>query len=255
MVSGSVICIDNLKLLQTLPSESIDLIYSDILYGTERDFGDYKDLEHNYSKQRDFYYLRFKQMTRVLKNTGSAYIHTGIKNSHWIRTFLDDTFGNEQFRNEIVWSYNSAPRKDKDFGNRHDVILRYSKTDDYYFNDKSTYIREPYSLSAPRGYEKEKYYDPLGKVKGDVWDIKILGQNDKTERVGYATQKPIELLAPIIDSSCPPNGIVADFFCGSGTTLVAAKKLGRGYIGCDTNPRAVEITLNRLDDFEALFQV
>lgn len=81
----------------------------------------------------------------------------------------------------------------------------------------------------------------------DVWKINILGQNDKTERVGYSTQKPKELLYKIIDSSCPANGIVADFFCGSGTTCVVAKELNRSFIGCDLNPKAIEITKNRLD--------
>lgn len=248
-------CTDNLIFLQNLQPECVDLIYCDILYGTGRDFGDYKDLPHSFEEQRFFYLQRFKEMHRVLKSTGTIYIHTGVKNSHWIRSFLDQIFGNDQFRNEIIWHYNSAPRKDKDFGNRHDTILRFSKSNVYYFNDKSPYIREPYSNTAPRGYEKEKYYSPLGKVKGDVWDIKIIGQNDKTERVGYATQKPLELLAPIIDSSCPPGGIVADFFCGSGTTLVAAQKLGRQIIGCDINPNAIEVTKERLSSFESQFLV
>ncbi len=84
----------------------------------------------------------------------------------------------------------------------------------------------------------------------DVWRINILGQNDKTERVGYSTQKPKELLYKIIDSSCPANGIVADFFCGSGTTCVVAKELGRQYIGCDINEKAVKITVDRLKEVE-----
>jgi site-specific DNA-methyltransferase (adenine-specific) len=248
-------CLDNLVFLQNLPSESIDLIYNDILYGTGRDFGDYKDLPHSFDEQSKFYLPRFIEMHRVLKSSGTIYIHTGVKNSHWIRSFLDQVFGNDQFRNEIIWYYNSAPRKEKDFGNRHDVIFRYSKTSEYYFNPNSSYIREPYSDTAPRGYEKEKYYNPLGKVKGDVWSIKILGQNDKTERVNYSTQKPLELLAPIIDSSCPPGGVVADFFCGSGTTLVAAQKLGRQIIGCDINLNAIEITKERLSKFDSQFLI
>ena len=80
----------------------------------------------------------------------------------------------------------------------------------------------------------------------DVWKINMLGQNDKTERVGYATQKPKELLYKIVDSSCPVGGIVADFFCGSGTTCVVAKELGRNYIVCDIGEKAIEISKQRL---------
>ena len=80
----------------------------------------------------------------------------------------------------------------------------------------------------------------------DVWKINMLGQNDKTERVGYATQKPKELLYKIVDSSCPEGGLVADFFCGSGTTLVVAKELRRNYLGCDISEKAIEISNQRL---------
>ena len=78
----------------------------------------------------------------------------------------------------------------------------------------------------------------------------MLGQNDKTERCGYATQKPKELIFKIIDSSCPKDGIVADFFCGSGTTCVVAKELGINYFGCDIQDRAIEITQKRLNQME-----
>ena len=81
----------------------------------------------------------------------------------------------------------------------------------------------------------------------DVWKINMLGQNDKTERVGYATQKPKALLYKIIDSSCPKNGVVADFFCGSGTSMVTAKELGMNYIGCDISGKAIQLTKERLD--------
>lgn len=99
--------------------------------------------------------------------------------------------------------------------------------------------------------KKEKYYNENGKILDDVWKIPMIGQNDKTERVGYSTQKPEKLLEIIIDSSCPENGIVADFFCGSGTTLVVAKKLNRKFLGCDINQKAIDITINRLLNVES----
>jgi DNA modification methylase len=160
---------------------------------------------------------------------------------------MDEIFGKDNFRNEIIWHYNSAPRKKKDFGKRHDTIFRYSLSDNYFFNVDSKYIRQPYSSTAPRGYAKEKYYNEAGKVLDDVWNIPMLGQNDKTERVGYSTQKPLALLYPIIDSSCPNDGIVLDMFMGSGTTLVASKILKRRFIGCDINDKALDICRDRLN--------
>lgn len=240
---NEVICCDNLELMQTMVDECLDLIYCDILFGTGKSFESYDDKLEN---PKMFYVPRFLEMNRLLKNTGLCYIHCDYNLSHYVKVWMDEIFGLNNFRNEIIWWYNSAPRKKKDFGKRHETIFRYSKTDNYYFNEQSKYIRQEYSLTAPRGYEKEKYYNPLGKVLDDVWKIPMLGQNDKTERVGYSTQKPKSLLYPIIDSSCPVGGLVADFFCGSGTTLVAAKELERNYIGCDINQDAVDISKNRL---------
>ncbi len=184
-------------------------------------------------------------MHRVLKSTGTIYLQMDTKINHWIRCIMDDIFGYDNMRNEIIWHYNTAPRKKLDFGKRHDIILRYTKSDIYTFNP----IREPYSLSAPRGYEKEKYYHPEGKVIGDVWQINILGQNDKSERVGYDTQKPKKLLERVILSSSNPGDLVADFYAGSHTTGEVALELKRKYIGCDINPKSKEIGEKRLLKF------
>jgi site-specific DNA-methyltransferase (adenine-specific) len=182
-------------------------------------------------------------MHRVLKETGTIYLQMDTKINHWIRCIMDDIFGYEMMRNEIIWFYNTAPRKKMDFGKRHDTILRYTKSDNYKFNPP----REPYSLSAPRGYEKEKYYHPEGKVIGDVWQMNILGQNDKKERVGYDTQKPKQLIERIITSSSDEGDIIADFYLGSGTTALVATELNRDFIGCDINPKAIEISKHRLN--------
>lgn len=247
MLIDTVECCDNIVFMEKIQSNTIDCIYCDVLFGTGRKFNDYDDPSfRSFDDIKEFYENRFIQMRRVLQDTGLLYIHCDSQISHYIKVLLDQIFSARNFRNEIVWYYNSAPRKKKDFGKRHDVIFRYSKTDRYYFDDTSPYVRQPYSDTAPRGYDKEKYYSPLGKVKDDVWVIPMLGQNDKKERTGYSTQKPLDLMYPIIDSSCPKDGIVADFFCGSGTFLVAAKKLGRRYVGCDVNQNAVEITTERL---------
>ena len=231
--------------MDSLESESIDLIYSDILFGTGRKFKDYQDLKPIKSQIEKHYIPRISEMHRVLKSTGTIYLQMDTKINHWIRCIMDDIFGYDNMRNEIIWHYNTAPRKKLDFGKRHDIILRYTKSDTYTFNP----IREPYSLSAPRGYEKEKYYHPEGKVIGDVWQINILGQNDKSERVGYDTQKPKKLLERIILSSSNPGDLVADFYAGSHTTGEVALELKRRYIGCDINPKSKEIGEKRLLKF------
>lgn len=237
-----IVCQDNIEFMKTLQSDSIDLIYSDILFGTGRKFQDYQDLKANKEEIEKHYIPRIEEMRRIMKPTATIYLHMDTKINHWIRCIMDDVFGYDMMRNEIIWHYNTAPRKKSDFGKRHDIIYRYTKSDKYTFNP----IREPYSLSAPRGYEKEKYYHPEGKVIGDVWQMNILGQNDKTERVGYDTQKPIALAERIILASSNEGDVVADFYAGSHTTGVAALKLKRTYIGCDINPKSKEIGEKRL---------
>jgi len=183
-------------------------------------------------------------MHRILKSTGSIYLQMDWRINHWIRCIGDDIFGYDRFLNEIVWYYNSSPRKKGNFSNRHDTILRWSKTKKFKFNEDI--VREPYSLSAPRGYEKEKYYHPKGKVMGDVWQINILGQNDKSERVGYSTQKPKELIKRIIEVSTDKGDLVGDFFMGSGTSAIACRDTGRKFIGCDINEKAIKISKERI---------
>lgn len=235
---------DNLRFMKQLADNSIDLIYADILYNTHRRFSDFSDDLGTTASAIEWYRPRLMEMYRILKKTGQVYLQMDHRLVHYLKVLMDELFGEFNFRNEIIWVYNSSPRKKNAFSHRHDTILRYSKTREVYFDD--TKVREPYALSAPRGYEKERYYHPLGKVMGDVWQINMLAQNDKTERIGYSTQKPKSLLTPIIASSCPPNGIVLDVFCGSGTALVVAKELGYHFLGCDISARAIELAKQRL---------
>src|SRR5574344_1720772 len=234
---------DNLELMAEIKDNTIDLIYCDILYGTGRNFGDFKDLKPIRSEIESHYLPRLKEMYRILKDTGSIYLQMDARINHWMRILMDEVFGYDNFRNEIIWFYNSAPRKKNCFGNRHNVILRYSVSDNFVFNA----IREPYSLTAPRGYEKEKYYHSEGKVIGDVWQINILGQNDKKERTKYATQKPEELISRFVLTSTNEGDVVADYYLGSGTTAKVCQELNRNFIGCDLNPKAIEITKARLN--------
>ena len=244
-IQNRVILSDNLEALRSIQESSIDLIYSDILYGTGKNFDAYQDIKAKKQDILDHYEPRISEMKRVLKKTGQIYLQMDWRIVHWIRCIMDDVFGYNNFRNEIIWQYNSAPRTKNSFSKRHDTILRYSKTGKYYFDD--TVVREPYSNTAPRGYAKEKYYNELGKVMGDVWtDIPMLAQNDRKERVGYPTQKPIALVERIVTSSSKPGDLVADFYCGSGTACVTSKMHGRRYLGVDSSTKAYMMTQKRL---------
>ena len=248
---------DNLQVLRTLPSNSIDLIYIDppffsgadynVIWGDTNEVRTFSDIwEGGLDTYLIWLNARLWEMRRVLKDTGSIYVHCDWHASHYIKTEMDKSFGYENLRNEVIWYYNSGARKQEEFGRRHDVILRYSKSENYFFNDSAESVREPYSPDINIPASKAHYYNPRGKVVDDVWKIPIMGQNDKKERIGYPTQKPEKLLNRIIESSCPANGVVADFFVGGGTAAAAAQKLGIRWVACDSSRVAVSVTLNRL---------
>jgi len=225
---------DNLELMKQMEDESIDLIYCDILYGTGRKFDDFQDLKPDRQIIEDFYIPRMKEMHRILKNTGSIYLQMDYRISHWIRVIMDNIFGYENFKNEIIWKYGLGGSGNREFAKKHDNILFYTKSKDYIFNLQ---------------YEHATSNAMKGKMKKmtDIWDVPALNNMAK-ERVGYDTQKPKALLERIIKASSNEGDIVADFFCGSGTTGVVAKELGRNYIMCDINPKAIEISEQRLKE-------
>ena len=227
-------CMDNLELMKQIPDSYIDLIYCDILYGTGRKFDDFQDLKPDRQIIEDFYIPRMKEMHRILKNTGSIYLQMDYRISHWIRVIMDNIFGYENFKNEIIWKYGLGGSGNREFAKKHDNILFYTKSKDYIF------ILQ---------YEHATSNAMKGKMKKmtDIWDVPALNNMAK-ERVGYDTQKPKALLERIIKASSNEGDIVADFFCGSGTTGVVAKELGRNYIMCDINPKAIEISEQRLKE-------
>jgi len=245
-----IILSDNLKLLNTLPNEHIDLIYCDILYGTGRNFGDYQDLKPEREVIESHYRPRLLEMYRVLKNNGTIYLQMDLRIVHWIRILMDEIFGYENFRNQIVVKFNIGGRGHKEFAKKHDYIVVYTKGKDFCFNTED--IRIPYrsviSKSDKRpNITKEKF--ERGTIPTNVWDDIPNGLRVKKES-DYPTEKHIKLLERIILASSNPGDLVADFYLGSGTTAVACKKLGRNFIGCDINPRAIEITNNRLAEIK-----
>jgi site-specific DNA-methyltransferase (adenine-specific) len=201
---------------------------------------------------------RIIEMHRILKDTGSLYLHCDPTASHYLKVVLDEIFGKNNFRNEIVWCYTGPSGSKKNFPAKHDVILRYSKTEDrYIFNYDA--IRVPYvrlNTGATHSIFKEaKTLSEEGKIPEDWWkDIPSGGHISPKERTNYPTQKPLALLKRIINASSNEGDIVLDPFCGCATTCVAAQQLGRKWIGIDIEKQAVSILVERLSDDAGLFK-
>ena len=252
-------CGDNLELLKSQPNESVNMIYCDILYGTGRNFGDYQDLKPIRSEIENHYLPRLIEMKRVLKPNGSIYLQMDCKINHWMRCMLDDVFGYDNFQNEIIWHYkNSALKaKSKKFRQNTDTIL-------YYVKEKGKHIWndvfekcEPYKNSKhkfnPITKKAERVKNEQGKIEYFMVDerkcdnlIQINALNSN-EQVGYATQKPKELIRRFVLASTNEGDVVADYYLGSGTTAKVCQELNRNFIGCDLNPKAIEITKARLN--------
>ena len=205
---------------------------------------------------------RIIEMHRVLKDTGSLYLHCDPTASHYLKVVLDEIFGKSNFRNEIIWCYRGGGSPKKDFGKRHDVIFRYSKSSDYTFI--ADRIRIPYQAEGlertddamwgkHKGTDKVYKPNPFGKIPEDWWLMNILNANDP-ERTGYPTQKPLALLHRIIKASSNEGDIVFDPFCGCATTCVAAQQLGRKWIGIDIEKQAANILIERLSDDAGMFK-
>jgi len=205
---------------------------------------------------------RIVEMHRVLKDTGSLYLHCDPTASHYLKSLLDAVFGKHNFRNEVVWSYHRWTSASTAFQRTHDILLFYAKNKNLIEFNVQT---EPYSKQSKH---KAKRYTKINdgkliqnyteddvreKSMRDVWDISILNSMSK-ERTGYPTQKPLALLYRIIKASSKEDDIVLDPFCGCATTCVAAQQLGRRWIGIDLEKQSVNILIERLSDDAGLFK-
>lgn len=265
---------DCLTELAKLDSFSADLIYLDPPFftnkqhtATTRDrsqkfsFGDFWNGLEEYAT---FMEERLEQMHRILKNTGSIFVHCDTNANFLLRALLNEIFGEEQSRSEIVWAYRRWSNSAKGLMPAHQTILFYSKTANYKFNriygdySETTNIDQILQLRSRDEHGVSKYATDSngnivfgGEKKGvplsDVWEIPFLNPKAK-ERTGYPTQKPILLLERIIEIASDPNDVVIDPFCGSGTTLVAASILSRQYFGIDISSEAVELSRKRLQE-------
>ena len=245
--TNNVYCCDNIELLTSLKSDCINLIYCDILYGTGKTFKDYKDLPPEYDKIKNHYIPRLHEMKRVLSDNGTIYLQMDLRIVHWIRVIMDMVFGYENFRNQIVVKFNIGGRGKKEFAKKHDYIIVYTKSDDFVFNDLD--IRVPYKSVISKKQDRPNITEEklkVGTIPTNVWDdipsgLKVKKQTD------YYSEKHPKILERIIKASSNEGDLVADFYCGSGTTLDVAKSLNRNYLGCDINKKAVEVTLKRIE--------
>ena len=245
---------DNLELMKTIESNTIDLIYCDILYGTGRKFKDYQDLKPNRIEIENHYIPRLKEMHRILKPTGSIYLQMNTKINHWIRCLMDEIFGYDKFQCEIIWTYGSGLKaKANKFHSHHDSILFYSKENNHVFNHQFLKLDKPskrWKTSTINGKNvptrdengvQETYFVDEQKI-GNVWNDIPMRRNG----ILYKTEKPKALIERIIKASSNEGDLVADFYAGSFTTAVVCKELNRNFIGCDINPLALEISKQRL---------
>lgn len=332
MLENQLICGDNLQVLKSIPNDSIDLIYIDPPFFSNRDYevvwgdeGEIASFNDRWAGGINHYigwlYERVEELYRVLKPTGSFYLHCDWHANAYIRVLiLDKIFGDKNFVNEIIWQRDNHPKGSqfarRRYGVATDTIFLYSKSNTYLFNESA--IRQPlskeellkkYSKEDERGrycvipaicsktmgdrpnlvYEykgftpgpsgwrlsrerliEEDEAGNLGwnkkgapfrkmrpeKDKGEnvynIWtDIYRVFPNSK-EAIGYPTQKPEALLERIIKASSNPGDIVLDAFCGGGTTMAVARRLGRKFIGIDQSVRAITISKARLQKINEL---
>ncbi len=282
---------DNLHVMRMLPSESIDLIYIDppffsgrnynVIFGDANEVRSFTDIwEGGMPGYLTWLNARLLEMMRLLKPTGSIYVHLDWHAAHYVKVEMDKIFGYDNFLDNIVWCYKTRQFSKQYWNRKHDDILVYKKGNEHTFNWKE--VLSPYSEVTIKKYkhkdengryrlcgrgiqgspirsakdvdpEWEKTHPELvvrdylreGYAPEDHWQIDIVNQA-ANERIGYPTQKPEAVLERIIKASSNDGDVVADLFCGGGTTLAVAQRLGRRWIGCDISRIAVAITADRV---------
>jgi len=319
-----IYCGDNLDQLPKLPAGCVDLAYIDppfnsnrnyeVFWGETKEKRSFEDRHASTQAYIDYMRPRCVEIARVLKKTGSFYYHCDWHASHYVKVMLDQIFGENYFRSEIIWKRTNAKGlASKGFPNNHDTIFYYSGSDVftwnrpfreydpdyiakfYRFTEETTgrrfrlsdltnpnpdrpnltyewkghkrvwrWTRERMEEADKKGIihysstglaAQKRYLDEmLGQPIDTVWDDIPPVQAQAAERLGYPTQKPLALMERIINASSNPNDIVLDAFCGCGTTLIAAQKLKRQWIGIDLSPTACQVVAKRLKDVCAISQ-
>ena len=199
--------------------------------------------------------IRLIEMRRILKDTGSIYFHCDPTMSHYVKIMMDTIFGEDNFRNEIVWCYHGpGSPKMRQFNRKSDNILWYSKGETWTFNadnvrvkykDEKQSLRRAMSTDGEFSQEEVEEYRKRGKVPENWWEMRTAARSKK-EYVGYPTQKPLALLDRIIKASSNEGDVVLDAFCGCATTCVAAERLNRKWVGIDISIKAYDLVKDRL---------
>ena len=286
---------DNLEIMRGMDDESIDLIYLDPPFNSNRNYAApigsaaagaaFKDTwtlsdldnawhgeiadkepgiysaisgsENTHGKGMKAYLImmavRFLEMRRILKSTGSIYLHCDSTASHYLKILMDGVFGKNNFKNEIVWCYTGPSNTKKYFPKKHDTIFFYTKTDVWVFNADALRIEyQKMETGKTSGiFKQSATMDIRGKIPEDYWLEKRDGMTPvgrrKNERVGYPTQKPLALLKRIIKASSNEGDIILDPFCGCATACLAAQIERRKWIGIDISPKAYQLINERLE--------
>ncbi|MDE2968177.1 MAG: site-specific DNA-methyltransferase [Chloroflexota bacterium] len=265
---GRIVEGDNLPVLRSQPSESVQLVYTDPPFNTgnvrtyqrmrttQADDGDRIGFggrryhsepasTHSYAdtfeEYLDFLAPRLSEIWRLLRPDGALYLHLDAREVHYVKVLLDNIFGRDCFLNEIIWAYDFGGRPKRRWPAKHDNILVYVKDRERYVFNREDIDRIPYLAPGLVGKEKAE----RGKLPTDVWWHTIVGTNAR-ERTGYPTQKPIALAERIIRASSDPAELVLDPFAGSGTVGAAAEQLDRRYLLMDSNPEAIAVMRERL---------
>ena len=243
--------------LSKVADNSIDMCYIDPPFFTQRDFKQYDDRWLGMDTYLDYMRVRVEEIHRVLKDTGTIFLHCDWRASHKLRLLLDKIFGENHFINEIIWSWSGPNNSKRCFPRQHNNIFYYSKSSNYFF--KQPRIKHKRGLHFTgfmfKGKRTLSSYDiEQMEAKGkklESWWVDILSCSRlHKERLGYPTQKPEKLLERIIECSTNEGDVVLDCFGGSGTTAAVAKKLNRKFITGDVSPEAVGIIEKRIATIE-----
>ena len=259
----------NPKVAAAIAQAESELDIEELKAFEEKMYGDVWDKE----RYLNWMYENLMAIKSVMSDTASIYVHLDWHIGHYVKILMDEIFGEENFRNEIIWTYGAGNPPKDDFAKKHDSIFRYSMSDQWIFNNNVKIMRVPFNETAIkmhftnidsngrayRVYDSGKIaYADEGKAVTDVW-TDIDGQEARApiskEYTGYATQKPEKLLQRIIESSSNEGMLIADFFGGSGVTAAVANKLGRRFIHCDIGVNSIQTVRDRLFANKAEFEV
>jgi DNA modification methylase len=238
-----------------LKTDPVDLVYLDPPYSSEEE-----DEYYGVGKTFDdfLYYMesRLGHIKKFMKPDANILVHMDYKAIHYIKVAMDEIFGRENFRNEIIWCFSNPASVKRWLPRKHNTILWYG-IGNYTFNPPRIPYKTKMNVGGDAAWSKEKipweHYEKKGKLLEDWWiDIPALCRNEP-EKTGYATQKPFKLMERIVEVFSNPGDRVLDPFCGSGSTLEAAILRDRFPVGCDKNEEAIKIAKKRLDATKTIF--